>query len=69
LPKLFSKQDDLPATNITEIIMYSKTIIIILFTLMVFLQGCNTFNGAKEGFKKDWIEANREDGWIKKNLW
>ncbi len=32
--------------------MYSKMLIIVLFGLMVLLQGCNTLKGAKDGIKK-----------------
>jgi len=49
--------------------MYSKMLIIVLFGLMVFFQGCNTIKGGTEGFKKDWKELNAADGWIKENLW
>jgi len=53
--------------------MYSKTLIIVLFGLMVLFQGCNTIKGAvdggTDGFKKDWKELNAADGWIKENLW
>jgi len=49
--------------------MYSKMLIIVLFGLMVLLQGCNTLKGARDGFKKDWTELNAADGWLKENLW
>ena len=49
--------------------MYSKMLIIVLFGLMVFFQGCNTLKGAKDGIKKDWKELNKADGWLKENMW
>jgi len=49
--------------------MYLKMLIIVLFGLMVLFQGCNTLKGAKNGFKKDWNDLNKADGWIKENMW
>lgn len=49
--------------------MNSKLLIIALCSMVVFLQGCNTMKGAKDGFKKDWNELNAADGWVKENLW
>lgn len=49
--------------------MYSKTLIIVLFGLMVLFQGCSTVKGAADGFKEDWKKLNAADGWVKENLW
>ena len=49
--------------------MYSKTVIIILLGLMIFLQGCNTLKGAKDGLKEDWKTIAGVDGWIQETFW
>lgn len=49
--------------------MYSKMLIIVFFGLIMLFQGCNTLKGATDGFKEDWKELNKADGWVKENLW
>ena len=54
---------------ITEDLMRSKVLIIIIFGLILFIQGCATFKGAKEGVKKDWKSLGKVDDWIQENMW
>ena len=49
--------------------MRARTLIVFIVGLMLFLQGCNTFHGAKEGFKEDWIKAREVDDWMRENMW
>ena len=50
---------------------------VLFLCLVIFgLQGCETFKGAKEGFKKDVQNLkdgnsglNKMDAWIQKHLW
>lgn len=49
--------------------MRSRKFVIVVFALMLFLQGCATFKGAKEGFKEDWKALRRADDWMRENLW
>ena len=49
--------------------MRLKTFIITILGLMLFLQGCSTLKGAKEGFKEDWKVLNKADGWMQEHLW
>ena len=42
---------------------------IIIIGLTMFLQGCNTLKGAKEGFKEDWKALSEADDWMKENMW
>ncbi len=53
--------------------MKSKSLILIVLGMVIFLQGCETFKGAAIGFKKDventWNGASKADVWIKDTLW
>ncbi len=49
--------------------MRSKTMIIVLFVVMLCMQGCATFKGAKEGFSEDWEALGEVDDWMKEHLW
>ena len=49
--------------------MRSKALIAVVFGLILFVQGCATFEGAKEGFKEDWEALGRVDDWMKDNMW
>ena len=44
-------------------------IVLVVFGLIVFMQGCSTLKGAKEGFKEDWKALTKVDDWMQKNLW
>jgi hypothetical protein len=55
---------------------FSQWMFIFLAVLLIGLQGCHTFSGAAQGFKKD-IQGIREkdhpiykaDDWMRENLW
>jgi len=49
--------------------MRSRTILIGILGLMLFLQGCATCKGAAEGFKEDWKALGKVDEWMRENLW
>ena len=49
--------------------MRFKTLIIVVFGMMLLLQGCNTFKGAQEGFKKDWKTVLKANDWMKEKMW
>lgn len=50
--------------------MNSKTLVIMVFGLMFFAQGCaNTWQGAKKDFKSNWESTSKADDWIRENLW
>ena len=49
--------------------MRSKVFHIFVFGLIFFMQGCATFQGAKEGFKEDWKAVGKIDDWMKENMW
>lgn len=49
--------------------MRSKRFIMGVLGLLLFLQGCSTIKGAKEGFKEDWKALGKADKWIQENLW
>ena len=43
--------------------------VLLSFILCISVVGCHTLQGAKEGFKQDWKDWKKTDGWIQKNLW
>jgi hypothetical protein len=49
--------------------MRSKSLLVVVLGMMLFLQGCATFKGAKEGFKEDWKALTKADDWIQEHLW
>jgi len=49
--------------------MNLEFLIIIVFGSVLFLQGCSTFKGAKEGIKEDWNAIRKLDGWIQETFW
>ena len=49
--------------------MRLRTMGIVIFGLILFLQGCGTIKGASEGFKEDWKVMQKADGWMRENLW
>ena len=59
---------------VMEGFMRSKTVIILLmFGLTLFLQGCGTMKGvakgATEGAKEDWEAIKKADSWMEENMW
>ena len=54
---------------IREVFMRSKRFLISVLGLILFMQGCSTFKGAKEGFKEDWKAVVGADGWMREHLW
>jgi predicted small secreted protein len=49
--------------------MGSKWIVFVVLGLSLCLQGCETFKGAKDGFKKDWKNMQKADDWMRENMW
>ena len=49
--------------------MRFKVFIIFILGLMLFMQGCATFRGAKEGFKEDWKALGEVDDWMEEHMW
>ena len=45
---------------------YSGLLILCMVLLLV---GCETFKGAKDGFRKDWENLEKQDSWMRENLW
>ena len=49
--------------------MHSKKFLISILGLILLMQGCSTFKGAKEGFKEDWKVLLQADDWMRENMW
>ena len=56
-----------------EVFMRSKSFLIGILGLILFVQGCSTLKGAGkgagEGFKKDWKALGKVDEWMREKLW
>lgn len=44
-------------------------LLICVLGLVLFVQGCATLKGAKEGLKEDWKALGKTDDWMREHLW
>lgn len=49
--------------------MHGKTHIILVFGLVLFLQGCETAKGFQQDVKNTWGNLSKMDSWMKENMW
>ncbi len=49
--------------------MQLRWLVIVMFGMILCLQGCETAKGAKDGFEKDWAEWQKFDDKLQEKLW